>query len=101
MTATLAAGVPASDPIVNTAVFAVFVAITLFVVYRASSRSSSTWDYYAAGNAFTGRQNGIALSGTFCPRRRSWASPARSRSTATTGSCTRSGSSSRGWSTSS
>jgi cation/acetate symporter len=65
MTATLAAGVPASDPIVNTAVFTLFVAITLYVVYRASTRNSTTSDYYAAGSAFTGRQNGIALSGDF------------------------------------
>jgi cation/acetate symporter len=63
--ATLAAGVEGSDPVVNTVVFSLFVAITLFVVYRANSRHSSTSDYYAAGSAFTGRQNGIALSGDF------------------------------------
>jgi cation/acetate symporter len=61
----VAAGVSGSDPLVNTGVFALFVAITLFVVYRASSRNSSTSDYYAAGSVFTGRQNGIALSGDF------------------------------------
>ena len=44
MTLTLAAG-PASDPIVNTTVFALFVAITLYVVYRAGNRQSSTSDY--------------------------------------------------------
>ena len=65
MTALAAEGTPASNPLVNTAVFALFVAITLYVVYRASSRNSSTSDYYAAGSAFTGRQNGIALSGDF------------------------------------
>lgn len=65
MSGTLAAGVSGSDPLVNTGVFALFVAITLFVVYRASSRNSSTSDYYAAGSVFTGRQNGIALSGDF------------------------------------
>ncbi|MFE0023880.1 cation acetate symporter [Amycolatopsis sp. NPDC059021] len=65
MTSTLAAGIPANNPVLNTLVFALFVAITLFVVYRASTRNSSTSDYYAAGSAFTGRQNGIALSGDF------------------------------------
>jgi cation/acetate symporter len=65
VTTTLAAGVSGSDPLVNTGVFALFVAITLFVVYRANSRNSSTSDYYAAGGLFTGRQNGIALSGDF------------------------------------
>ncbi|HKS48591.1 MAG TPA: cation acetate symporter [Amycolatopsis sp.] len=54
-----------SNPIINTVVFGAFVAVTLFVVYRASSRNSSAADYYAAGSAFTGRQNGIALSGDY------------------------------------
>ncbi|RZQ63163.1 cation acetate symporter [Amycolatopsis suaedae] len=54
-----------SDPVLNIAVFALFVVITLYVVYRASSRNSTTADYYAAGGRFTGRQNGIALSGDF------------------------------------
>ncbi|GAA5163892.1 MULTISPECIES: solute symporter family protein [Amycolatopsis] len=54
-----------SNPILNTSVFAIFVAITLFVVYRASSGKSSRADYYAASSAFTGRQNGVALSGDF------------------------------------
>ncbi|WET81930.1 cation acetate symporter [Amycolatopsis sp. QT-25] len=57
--------IPDNDPVLNIAVFALFVAITLFVVYRVSTRNSSTSDYYAAGSAFTGRQNGIALSGDF------------------------------------
>ncbi|HVV10164.1 cation acetate symporter [Amycolatopsis sp.] len=54
-----------SNPVLNTVVFALFVAITLFVVYRVSSRRNSRSDYYAAGSVFTGRQNGIALSGDF------------------------------------
>ncbi|MFC3454887.1 solute symporter family protein [Amycolatopsis speibonae] len=57
--------IPDNNPALNIAVFALFVAITLYVVYRASTRNSSTSDYYAAGSAFTGRQNGIALSGDF------------------------------------
>ncbi|OZM74560.1 cation acetate symporter [Amycolatopsis antarctica] len=55
----------AANPVLNTLVFALFVAITLYVVYRASSRNRTTADYYAAGSVFTGRQNGIALSGDF------------------------------------
>ncbi|MCT2585351.1 solute symporter family protein [Actinophytocola gossypii] len=46
-------------------VFAGFVAITLFVVYRVSHRNTSTSDYYAAGSAFTGSQNGIAITGDY------------------------------------
>ncbi|SDC27049.1 solute symporter family protein [Actinokineospora iranica] len=60
----LAAG-EIGDPVLNTAVFAAFVVITLYVVYRVSSRNSTTADYYAAGGRFTGMQNGIALSGDF------------------------------------
>ncbi|MFD5245207.1 cation acetate symporter [Amycolatopsis sp. NPDC058340] len=57
--------IPDNNPVLNIAVFGLFVAITLYVVYRVSTRNSSTSDYYAAGSAFTGRQNGIALSGDF------------------------------------
>ena len=50
---------------INIGVFAVFVLITLYVVYRASTRNTTAADYYAAGSSFTGPQNGIALSGDF------------------------------------
>ncbi|MCS7481524.1 cation acetate symporter [Umezawaea endophytica] len=50
---------------INISVFAVFVLITLYVVYRASTRNTTAADYYAAGSSFTGPQNGIALSGDF------------------------------------
>jgi cation/acetate symporter len=46
-------------------VFAAFVAITLYVVYRMGRRNTSTSDYYAAGSAFTGAQNGIAITGDY------------------------------------
>ncbi|GAA4430390.1 cation acetate symporter [Actinokineospora soli] len=49
----------------NIGVFSVFVLITLFIVYRASSRNVTQSDYYAAGSSFTGGQNGIALAGDF------------------------------------
>ncbi|OLF13081.1 cation acetate symporter [Actinophytocola xinjiangensis] len=53
------------DPILNVAIFLAIVAVTLFVVYRVSSANTSTADYYAAGSAFTGVQNGVALSGDY------------------------------------
>ena len=53
------------DPRVNLLVFGVFVAVTLGLVYRASLGNRTTADYYAAGGAFTGLQNGIAMSGDF------------------------------------
>jgi cation/acetate symporter len=53
------------NPAINLGVFSVFVTITLYIVYRVSSGNKTAVDYYAAGSAFTGAQNGIALSGDF------------------------------------
>lgn len=57
--------VEGNNPILNTVIFGLFVAVTLFIVYRASGTSRNRSDYYAAGGGFTGRQNGIALSGDY------------------------------------
>ena len=53
------------EPVLNVGIFLVIVAGTLLVVYRVSSRNTTTADYYAAGGGFTGVQNGIALSGDY------------------------------------
>jgi cation/acetate symporter len=53
------------SPLLNLAVFAGFVAVTLFMVYRTNSRKTTTADYYAAGSSFSGRKNGIALTGDY------------------------------------
>jgi cation/acetate symporter len=53
------------SPLLNLAVFAGFVAVTLFMVYRTNSRKTSTADYFAAGSSFSGRKNGIALTGDY------------------------------------
>ncbi|HEY0452052.1 cation acetate symporter [Actinophytocola sp.] len=53
------------EPVLNVSIFLVIVAVTLFVVYRVSSRNTSAADYYAAGGAFSGGQNGVALSGDY------------------------------------
>ena len=53
------------EPAVNIAIFAVFVVITLLIVLRASRTSRTATEYYAAGRAFDGRQNGIAISGDY------------------------------------
>ncbi|MET0136518.1 MAG: cation acetate symporter [Kibdelosporangium sp.] len=63
MNATIAAGV--GEPGLNVSIFLAVVAVTLFIVYRVSSRNTTAADYYAAGSAFTGVQNGIALSGDY------------------------------------
>ena len=62
---TLAAGVEGSNPLLNIIIFAAFVVITLVIVFRASRNTKTASDYYAAGRAFTGPQNGIAISGDY------------------------------------
>jgi cation/acetate symporter len=49
----------------NIAIFLAFVAVTLFFVIRASKTNKSASDMYTAGSSFTGRQNGIAISGDY------------------------------------
>jgi cation/acetate symporter len=62
---TLAAGVEGSSPVLNITIFALFVVVTLFVVFRASRNTKTASDYYAAGRAFTGPQNGVAIAGDY------------------------------------
>ncbi|HEV8557407.1 MAG TPA: cation acetate symporter, partial [Actinophytocola sp.] len=54
-----------ANPALNITIFAIFVAITLVIVFRASRTNKTAVDYYAAGHAFTGAQNGIAISGDY------------------------------------
>ncbi len=49
----------------NIAIFAAFVAVTLFFVVRASKTNKTASQMYTAGSAFTGRQNGVAISGDY------------------------------------
>ncbi|MBB5852250.1 cation acetate symporter [Amycolatopsis umgeniensis] len=62
---TLAAGVEGSSPTLNITIFGLFVLVTLFVVFRASRNTKTASDYYAAGRAFTGPQNGVAIAGDY------------------------------------
>src|SRR3954454_11018173 len=59
------AGTDIGNPDVNIAIFAVFVAITLGIVFWASKKNKTAADYYAGGRSFTGPQNGIAISGDY------------------------------------
>jgi cation/acetate symporter len=66
----LAQATPAPAPVVgsvalNIGIFLVFVAITLFLVYRASRTNKTASDYYAAGRSLTGPQNGVAIAGDY------------------------------------
>lgn len=54
-----------NNPVLNIAIFGAFVAVTLFIVIRASRNNKSAADYYAAGRSFTGPQNGFAIAGDY------------------------------------
>jgi cation/acetate symporter len=53
------------SPAFNITIFLVFVAITLAIVFRVSRTVRTAADYYAGGRAFSGRQNGLAISGDY------------------------------------
>lgn len=54
-----------NNPVLNIGIFAAFVAVTLFIVIRASRNNRTAADYYAAGRSFTGPQNGFAIAGDY------------------------------------
>jgi cation/acetate symporter len=53
------------SPLLNLAIFAGFVAVTMTLVLRAGKTNKSAADMYTGGAAFSGRQNGIAISGDY------------------------------------
>ncbi len=53
------------EPLVNIAIFAAFVVVTLAVVLRASRNNRTAADFYAGGRSFTGPQNGVAIAGDY------------------------------------
>ena len=62
----LAQGVEGSNPLLNLAIFGLFVVVTLAIVIRVSKRASSgASDFYTAGGGFSGPQNGVAISGDY------------------------------------
>ena len=63
--ALLPAATDVGNPTLNITIFAVFVVITLAIVLRAMRATRTATDFYAGGRAFTGRQNGIAISGDY------------------------------------
>ncbi|WP_040164285.1 solute symporter family protein [Microbacterium gorillae] len=54
-----------NNPVLNMTIFGLFVAVTLFIVIRASRNNKSAADYYAAGRSFSGTQNGFAIAGDY------------------------------------
>ena len=45
------------------AIFAVILALTLYITWWAAKRTRSTKDFYAAGRSVSAVQNGLALAG--------------------------------------
>jgi len=53
------------NPAINISIFAAFVLLTLFIVIRVSRRNTSAAEFFTAGRAFSGPQNGIAIAGDY------------------------------------
>ncbi|MEV0947843.1 cation acetate symporter [Rhodococcus sp. NPDC049939] len=65
MTTTLAAGADVGNPLLNIAIFAVFVVVTMAIVIRASRTTKKASDFYTGGGQFSGPQNGFAIAGDY------------------------------------
>lgn len=58
--------VDTGNPILNISIFAIFIAVTLTIVIRTSKTTSQKGsDFYTGGGAFSGWQNGLAISGDY------------------------------------
>ena len=64
-TTTLAAESSAGNPILNNSIFAIFLIVTMAVVLRAGKTTKKASDFYTGGGSFSGRQNGLAISGDY------------------------------------
>ncbi len=65
MMTTFAAGEAVGNPAANIGIFALFVAVTMVVVIRASRNNKSAADFFTGGRAFSGPQNGVAIAGDY------------------------------------
>lgn len=54
-----------SAKLIGVLLFVAIIALTMFMTYLASKRTSGTGDFYAAGRSLTGFQNGLAISGDY------------------------------------
>ncbi|MEU4838514.1 cation acetate symporter [Nocardia testacea] len=65
MTTLQAADATVGNPVANIAIFALFVLVTMVVVFWAGRNTSGATDYFTGGRGFTGPQNGIAIAGDY------------------------------------
>ncbi|MCQ9337224.1 cation acetate symporter [Corynebacterium phoceense] len=63
--AAASADAAAGNPILNISVFVVFLVVTMYVVLRAGKSTKEASDFYTGGGSFSGRQNGLAISGDY------------------------------------
>ncbi len=62
----LETGTKLGNPLVNIAIFAIFVVVTLTIVIRVSTGGKKkASDFYTGGAQFDGRQNGLAIAGDY------------------------------------
>ena len=59
------AGQATGNPLLNIAIFAAFIAVTLYIVTRAGKTTSESADFYTGGASFSGTQNGLAIAGDY------------------------------------
>ena len=65
MTALAPMATQVGNTTLNIVIFGLFVVVTLAIVIRVSRQNQTAADYYAGGRAFSGRQNGIAITGEY------------------------------------
>jgi cation/acetate symporter len=65
VTTLYAADATVGNPVANIAIFALFVVVTMIVVFWAGRNTSGATDYFTGGRGFTGPQNGIAIAGDY------------------------------------
>ncbi|NKY58707.1 solute symporter family protein [Nocardia flavorosea] len=53
------------NPAANIGIFALFVVVTMIVVFWAGRNTSGATDYFTGGRGFTGPQNGVAIAGDY------------------------------------
>lgn len=57
--------VSATNPILNIAIFVIFIVVTMTVVTRAGKSTKEASDFYTGGATFSGTQNGLAIAGDY------------------------------------
>lgn len=53
------------NPILNIAIFVIFIVITMAIVMRVGKSTKEASDFYTGGATFSGKQNGLAIAGDY------------------------------------